>query len=75
VNTNKLLADCLYEKCGNDGAVYAAGECEENLFIAYLLTNESDLLRNESIGKLGGGDTRHGFGSFVEIHFDSSELF
>ena len=59
VNADKLLADCLDKESCDNRAVYTAGKSEKNLLVANLLTNESNLLIDKSVGKLCGSNASH----------------
>ena len=56
VHADELLADCLDEKGRDDRAVDAAGKSQQNLLVTDLLADCGNLLVDERLGKLGGGD-------------------
>ena len=68
VDAYELLADRLDQQRRDNGAVYAAGEREEHLFVADLRTEFLDLLVNECLSELRGGDSFHRFGSYISCH-------
>ena len=68
VDADELLADGLDQQSGNDGRVDTAGEGQQDLLVADLLTDQLDLLLDEGIGQLKIGDAGHGFGSDIGTH-------
>lgn len=68
MHADELLADGLDKKCRDDGAVDAAGKRQQDLLVAYLLADCINLLGNERLGKLGGGDACHVVRALVGIH-------
>ena len=72
VDADQLLSDCLDEQCGDNGAVNAAGQCQQYLFISDLRANGCDLFFDEGACELGGRDACHGFRSYIWIHKGSS---
>ena len=56
VHADELLTDCLDEKGRDDRAVNAAGKSQQNLLVTDLLADCGNLLVDERLGKLGGGD-------------------
>ena len=76
VYANKLLANSLYKKRGNDRRVDTARKGEQNLFVAYLRANLGYLFINKFLCELGCCDSSHCIGSDVRIHKNSSsEIF
>ena len=71
MHTGKLFADGFDQQSRHNGAVYAAGKGKKHLFIADLGSEGFDLLCDKRFGKFFGGDTLHGFGSFVAVHIHS----
>ena len=65
VDADELLADSLDQQGGDDRAVHAAGEGEENFLIADLSAELLDLLVDERLRERRGGDAFHGFGSDI----------
>ena len=65
VDTDELLADRLDQQRRDDGAVNAAGEGEQYLFVADLGTKFRDLLVDKRLSQLRGGDSLHRFGSYI----------
>ena len=68
VNTDELLADSLYQKCGYDRGIHTAGECEKNLLFAYLCANFLYLLLDKRVCELEVIDTSHRIGTKVVLH-------
>ena len=65
---NKLIAYGFYEQRRHNGGVNAAGEGEEHLAGADLLTQKFYLLVNKSVRELGCGYSCHIVGSSVVVH-------
>ena len=68
VHADELLADGLDEQGRDNGAVNAARKGQQDLLVADLLADCSDLLFDERLGKFGSGDTHHVVGTLVGIH-------
>ena len=58
----------LDEQRRHHRGVHAAGQRQQHLFVAHLLANGSDLLVDERLGQLGGGDAIHVVGANVFVH-------
>ena len=69
VYTDEILADRFDEERGNDGAVHAAGEGEQDFLVLYLLFDSCHLLCDEFLSECGGGDSFHCIRTNVRIHF------
>ena len=78
VHADELLADGLDEQGRDNRTVDAAGKSQQDLLVANLLADYSDLLIDEHQGKFGSGDTHHVVGTLVGIHaellFGSMEM-
>ena len=70
--TNEVLADGLDQEGCNDGGIYTAGECQENLLVSYLLLDLFDLLIDESLRQSGRSDSFHVFRASACLHKLSS---
>lgn len=68
MHADELLADSLDEQRRDNRAVNATGKGQQNLLVADLLADCSDLLIDEHLGKFGSGDTHHVVGTLVGIH-------
>ena len=68
MHADELLADSLDEQRRDNRAVNATGKGQQDLLVADLLADCSDLLVNERLGKFGSGDTHHIVGTLVGIH-------
>lgn len=68
VHADELLADSFDEQGRNYRTVDAAGKSQQDLLVANLLADCSDLLIDEHLGKFGSGDTHHIVGTLVGIH-------
>lgn len=68
----------LDEQGRDNRTVDAAGKSQQDLLVANLLADCSDLLIDEHLGKFGSGDTHHVVGTLVGIHaellFGSMEM-
>ena len=72
MNRDQLLADRLDQQGSDNGAVHAAGQGEQDLFIPDLLTDGLDLFFDKGVGEFRGCNALHAFGPFVAIHLLSS---
>ena len=72
MDADELLADRLDEQRRDDGAVDAAGQGEQDIFIADLGAKRGELFFDERLRKLRRGDTLHGFRTFV-VHSSSQK--
>ena len=72
MEADELLADRLDEQRRDDGAVDAAGQGEQDIFIADLGAKRGELFFDERLRKLRRGDTLHGFRTFV-VHSSSQK--
>jgi hypothetical protein len=72
VHANQLSAYRLDEQCRNDRRVHAAGKGQQYLLVAYLRSDLADLLCDERISQLLGGDSFHSFGTSAKFHIPSS---
>lgn len=68
MHANELLADGLDEQGRDNRTVDTTGKSQQDLFVADLLADCSDLLFDERLGKFGSGDTYHVVGTLVGIH-------
>ncbi len=59
VDTDQLIADRLDEQGCHNRGVDAAGQGQQDFFVADLFLDEGDLLIDERLGELGGGDADH----------------
>ena len=74
VHADELLADGLDQQRGNHGGVHAAREGEQDLLVADLRADGLDLLVDEGLRKLGGGDALHVVRALVrKVHASSFE--
>ena len=78
MHADELLADGLDEQRRDDRAVNAARKGKQDLLVADLLTDCSNLLFDERLSEFGSGDTHHVVGTLVGIHaellFGSMEM-
>ena len=65
MNADQLLADGLDEQRGDYGAVHAAGEGQQDFFIADLLTQLCELLGDKALRQSGGSDALHSLGTNI----------
>ena len=65
MDADELLTDRLDQKRRDDRAVNAAGEREQNLFVADLRTEFCDLFVDKRLREFRGGDSFHCFGSYI----------
>ena len=72
MDADELLADRLDEQRRDDGAVDAAGQGEQDVLVADLRAERSELFFDERLRKLRRGDTLHGFRTFV-VHSSSQK--
>ena len=68
MHAHEVLPDGADEQCSDHRGVHAAGQRQQHLFVAHLLANGSDLLVDERLGQLGGGDAIHVVGANVFVH-------
>ena len=68
MDADQLLADSLDQKSSNNGRVDSAGQSQQDLLIANLLTNGGNLFLNKFVGQLKIGDALHGFGTNITGH-------
>ena len=74
MHADELLADRPDEQGRHHGGIHAAGEGEKDLLVAHLGADRLDLLLDEGLRELGGGDARHVVGTLArEIHACSFE--
>ena len=65
MHADQLLANGLDQQSGNHRRVDTAGQRQQNLLVANLLTHSSNLLFDERIGQLRSGDSLHVFGTNI----------
>ena len=75
VNADQVTADGFDQQGSHNGTVHAAGEGQQDLLIADLLTDGFNLLTDEGFGQFGGGDPLHAVRTLVVIHVLSSNPF
>ncbi len=68
VHADELLADGLDPQRGDHGCVDTAGQGQTGLLITDLLAAGGDLLGDEGLSELRGGDADHVVGALVQIH-------
>ena len=68
MHAGKLFSHRADQQRRNDGGVHAAGQGQQDLLLSDLCAELGQLLINKSLGKLGRGDARHGFGPGVVCH-------
>ena len=66
--TYQVLADRFDQESCDDGGIYTAGECQENLLVSDLLFDLFDLLINESLRQSGRIDSFHVFRTSACLH-------
>jgi hypothetical protein len=70
MHADQLLADGLDQQSCDNGAIHAAGQSQQNLLVTHLSTNGCDLLGDELLSLLKGGNASHGFGTNIAIHIE-----
>ncbi len=65
VNANQLLTYRFDKQCRDHRAIDTARQCEQHLFLAYLLTKLLDLLIDKRLRKLLCSNSLHTFGSDI----------
>ena len=68
MDTDKILSDCLYQKCRNHRRVNTAGQCQQDLLISYLLSDFLKLPVNECLRKFRCCDSLHIIGTIDVLH-------